>query len=233
MKLKIKNFNWLAGRLVVILNDETARKLNIAVDDRISLTNSKKIYAVVDIFPKLVKKNEIGLSNEVSEILKLKNKATVEISTSEISDATYLIRKKLSGKRLSAKEIELLVSEISHNNLTEAEIAYFVAAERLQGMSSKEIINLIKFMVKTGARLKFKNKFVADKHSIGGIAGNRTTPIVVSICAAAGLTLPKTSSRAITSAAGTADVIETISNIEFDNKELKNSIRGSWSSTST
>jgi AMP phosphorylase len=221
VKLKIKNFNWLAGRPVVILNDETAKKLNVHVDDRISLTNSKKVYAVVDIFPKLVRKNEIGLSNEVNEILKLKNRTFVEVSTSELSDATYLIRKKLSGKRLSKQEISFLVTEIVHNNLTEAEIAYFAAAEKLQGMSIKEIINLIKAMVKTGAKLKFKNKIIADKHSIGGIAGNRTTPIVVAICAAAGLTLPKTSSRAITSAAGTADVMETIANVEFDHKALK------------
>tara|TARA_Y100000310_G_scaffold48516_1_gene44965 strand:- start:1953 stop:3431 length:1479 start_codon:yes stop_codon:yes gene_type:complete len=221
VKLKVKNFNWLAGRPVVILNDETAKILNVYVDDRIALTNSKKVYAVVDIFPKLVRKNEIGLSNEVSEILKVKNKSFVEVSAAELSGATYLIRKKLSGERLSKKEIEFLVSEISHNNLTEAEIAYFAAAEKLQGMSMTETVNLIKSMVKTGATLKFKNKIVADKHSIGGIAGNRTTPIVVAICAAAGLTLPKTSSRAITSAAGTADVIETITKIEFDDKELK------------
>ncbi|MAH49435.1 hypothetical protein CMI37_26670 [Candidatus Pacearchaeota archaeon] len=221
MKLKIKNFNWLAGRPVVILNGETAKKLNVHVDDRIALTSSKKVYAVVDIFSKLVKKNEIGLSNEVSAVLKSKNKSTIEVSTSELSDATYLIRKKLSGAPLSKQEIELLISEIVHNNLTEAEIAYFAAAEKLQGMSLKETINLIKSMVKTGAKLKFKQKIIADKHCIGGIAGNRTTPIVVAICAAAGLVVPKTSSRAITSASGTADVIETIASIEFGHKELK------------
>jgi len=221
MKLKIKNFNWLAGGPVVILNDKTAKKSNIHVNDRIVLSNSKKVYAVVDIFPRLVEKNEIGLSNEVSEILKLKNKTYVEVSASESSNVTYILRKKLSGEKLSKKEIEFLVSEIVHDNLTKAEIAYFAAAAKLQGMSIKEIVNLIKSMVKTGAKLKFKNKIVADKHSIGGIAGNRTTPIIVSICAAAGLTIPKTSSRAITSAAGTADTIETIANVEFSHKELK------------
>jgi len=66
-----------------------------------------------------------------------------------------------------------------------------------------------------------KQKFVVDKHSIGGIPGNRTTPIVVAICASAGLTMPKSSSRAITSAAGTADVIETVAKIEFSIPELK------------
>jgi len=221
MKLKIKNFNWLAGRPVAILNDETAKKMNVFVDDRITITSSKKIYTVTDIFPKLVKDNEIGLSQELSKILKLKNGAMVEVSIPELSDASHIIKKKLSDKRLNKKELTLLISEIVQNNLTEAEIAFFVAAEKINGMNLEETINLTKAMVKTGARLKFKGKYIADKHCIGGISGNRTTPIVVAICAAAGLTLPKTSSRAITSASGTADVIETISNVELLLKKIK------------
>ncbi len=221
MKLKIKNFNWLAGRPVAILNDETAKKMNVFVDDRITITSSKKIYTVTDIFPKLVKDNEIGLSQELSKILKLKNGAMVEVSIPELSDASHIIKKKLSDKRLNKKELTLLISEIVQNNLTEAEIAFFVAAEKINGMNLEETINLTKAMVKTGARLKFKGKYIADKHCIGGISGNRTTPIVVAICTAAGLTLPKTSSRAITSASGTADVIETISNVELLLKKIK------------
>jgi AMP phosphorylase len=221
VKLKIKNFNWLAGRPVVVLNDKTAKKLNVFVDDRVAITNSKKVYAVVDIFPRLVKDKEIGLSHELGQILKLRNGASVEVSSSELSDASFLIKKKMNGEALNKKELAYLVSEIVHNNLTEAEIAFFTAAEKLNGMSDKETINLTKAMAKTGAKLKFREKYVADKHSIGGIAGNRTTPIVVAICAAAGLTLPKTSSRAITSASGTADVIETISNVELSLEEIK------------
>ncbi len=220
MKLKIKNFNWLAGRPVVIINDNAAKKLNVFVDDRVAISNSKKVYAVVDIFPKLVKDNEIGLSQELSKILKLKNKSIVEVSSSELSDASFLIKKKLNGEKLNKKELTYLISEIVHNNLTEAEIAFFTAAEKLNGMNDDEVTNLTRAMAKTGAKLKFKGKYIADKHCIGGIAGNRTTPIVVAICAVAGLTLPKTSSRAITSASGTADVIETISNVEISLKEI-------------
>ena len=221
MKLKVKNFNWLAGRPVVVLNDKSAKKMNVFVDDRVAISNSKKVYAVVDIFPKLVRTNQIGLSQELSKILKIKNGTTVEVSSSEISDASFLIKKKMNGETLNRKELNYLISEIVHNNLTEAEIAFFTAAQKLNGMKFEETINLTKAMVKTGAKLKFKGKYVADKHSIGGVAGNRTTPIVVAICAAVGLTLPKTSSRAITSASGTADVIETISNVELTLKKIK------------
>jgi thymidine phosphorylase len=92
-------------------------------------------------------------------------------------------------------------------------------------MSFNETIDLIEAFLESGERLSFKGKFIVDKHCIGGIPGNRTTPIVVSICAAAGLTFPKSSSKAITSAAGTADVIGAIARIEFSKKELKNIVK--------
>jgi len=225
MKLKIKNFNWLAGRPVVVLNDKTAKKLNVFVDERVVLSNHHSVHAIVDIFPKLVKVDEIGVSKEVTSILKLKNKSKVEVNVSGMVGASPIIKKKISGKELSAKELTTLIDAIVNNKITEAEIAYFAAAEKLSGMSMKETINLTKAMVKTGARLKFSGKYIADKHSIGGIAGNRTTPIVVAICAAAGLILPKTSSRAITSASGTADVIETITDVEIPLKKIKEVVK--------
>ena len=92
-------------------------------------------------------------------------------------------------------------------------------------MNFKETIFLIKAILETVNQLNFDSKFVVDKHSIGGIPGNRTTPIVVSICAAAGLIIPKSSSRAITSASGTADVIETIAKVEFSLEEVKKIVK--------
>jgi putative thymidine phosphorylase len=83
----------------------------------------------------------------------------------------------------------------------------------------KEIINMTKAIVETGKKLKLKGE-VVDKHSTGGIPG-RTTPIIVSICSSAGLLIPKTSSRAITSPAGTADAVEVICRVDFDLQEIK------------
>lgn len=220
MKLKIKNFNWYAGKPVVFLNEKTAKKMNVFVDDRIVLKKQKKIYAIVDTFSKLVKQDEIGVSHELARILKLKTGSIISVEVAETSEASFLIKKKISGKTLSEKELEIIISEIVHNNLSDSEIAFFIAAEKLRGMKFEETISLTKAMIKTGAKLKFKGKYLADKHCIGGIAGNRTTPILVAICATVGLTLPKTSSRAITSAAGTADVIETISNVELPLKKI-------------
>jgi len=77
-------------------------------------------------------------------------------------------------------------------------------------------IRLTRAMVTTGSRLDWGDQPIADKHCIGGLPGNRTTPIVVAIAAACGLTIPKTSSRAITSPAGTADTMETLTQVDLD-----------------
>lgn len=222
VKLKAKIFDWLAGRPVIVLNEKTAKKLNVNVNDRVLIAiDHKKIHAVVDIFTRLVKGSEIGLSNELNKYLRAKKGQALDVSSADIPDTARLIKQKIEGKELSQDEITDIITEITQNHLSEAEIAYFAAAQQMKGMSKKETVSLINAMVKTGKQIKFKQKLVADKHCIGGIAGNRTTPIVVSICAAAGLTFPKTSSKAITSASGTADVIETIAKIEFSAEKLK------------
>jgi putative thymidine phosphorylase len=167
MKLRSKNLNWLAGRPVVILGNETAKKLNVHVDERIAIRyKSKKIYAVVDIFPDLVKVGEIGLSNEIGAMLQNKSGEEMDIGTAEMFAGARIVRKKMAGETLSKDEIRLLVSEISNNNLTEAEIAYFVAAEKIRGLSHREIIELTEAMIKTGKKLDFGNKIVADKHCL-------------------------------------------------------------------
>ncbi len=222
MRLKGTNLEWLAGRPVVVLSEVTSKKLNVHVNDRIKLSyNKKKIYAVVDIFTSLIQHNEIGLSREISAYLGHRQGNFIEVSTPEVSEGAKIIRKKMRGETLTRREIEQIVIDITDNNLTESEIAYFVSAEKIKGMSIKEIFYLTSAMVTSGKNLKFHEKIIADKHCIGGIAGNRTTPIVVAICAAAGLKMPKSSSRAITSASGTADVVETIADVELSTKEIK------------
>jgi thymidine phosphorylase len=63
-----------------------------------------------------------------------------------------------------------------------------------------------------------------DKHCIGGLAGNRTTPIVVAIVTALGLIMPKTSSRAITSPAGTADTMAMLAPVELDLAQMRRTV---------
>ncbi len=225
MKLKVKILKLQAGRPVSILHERTADKLSVNIDDRITITNgNKKIVSVVDIATGLLQKDEVAVSEEVIEALKLKEDDVVEINIAPHPESIYLIHKKLMCTPLNQFEFEKIISDIVKNALTGPEIAYFVSAIYKCGMSVKEIEYLIRAIVSSGNVIKLRGK-VADKHSIGGVAGNRTTPIVISICAAAGLKMPKTSSRAITSAAGTADVIECLASVDFSIKEIKKIIK--------
>lgn len=133
--------------------------------------------------------------------------------------AVDTIQKKLLGKKITYKEIFNLMDEISKNRLNEVLTTYFVASSFKEGYTALELYYFTKAMVETGNRLKFKG-IVADKHSTGGVAGTRTTMIIVPIIAAAGFTIPKISSRAITTPAGTADVMEVLARVDFNTSEI-------------
>ncbi len=133
----------------------------------------------------------------------------------------FYIKKKLRGEKLDYNEIYHIVKDIVNNELTDIELTYFVASTYINELTIRETIDLTNAIINTGKVLKI-NKFpVVDKHCIGGVAGNRTTMVVVPILAATGLTVPKTSSRSITSPAGTADTMEVLCNVGFKIKQLK------------
>ncbi len=229
MELKIKLLEWSAGLPVAMLDEETAKKMGVHTKDRIFIETisgkHKKLSTIIDTIKKFIGKNEIAVSSELKDKLGLKSGQKVRVGLSPTSKSLIYIRKKLDKKKLTQKEINEIIKDIANNSLSEAEIALFVSSMYESGMDMQEVVYLIKAILKTGNQITFKNKYVVDKHSIGGIPGNRTTPIIVSICASAGLIMPKTSSRAITSAAGTADVIETIAKVEFSAKELKKIVK--------
>ena len=221
MKLKVKLLKLSAGRPVAILHKTLATKNSIHVDDRVLVRkNSRKIIAVVDLVVGMLKESEIAVSTEISQELGLKEGDLIQVSPASKPASIPIIYKKLGCKPLNYKEIREIISDIVGNALTESEIAYFISAIYRCGMSLKETKEMIQAIVSTGKTLNLNKKMIVDKHSIGGIPG-RTTPIVVSICAAAGLTMPKTSSRAITSPSGTADALEVICKVDFSIAEIK------------
>jgi AMP phosphorylase len=225
MKLKVKILKFLTGRPVCMIHEKKAQEMSLHIDNRIMVKKSnKRIISIVNTISEIIKPNEIAVSNTVIKRLRLKKGDIVDVEITEPPKSINLIKRKLEGEELNKKEINEIVQDISNNALREAEIAFFISALNSKGMSLNETKNLIQAMVKTGKHFKLRGK-VVDKHCIGGIAGNKTTPIIVSICAAAGLTMPKTSSRAITSATGTVDVIETIAKVDFSIKEIKKLIQ--------
>jgi thymidine phosphorylase len=83
------------------------------------------------------------------------------------------------------------------------------------------LLALSQAMAKARTQLKWDRPIVVDKHCIGGIPGNRTSMVVVPIVAAHGLTIPKTSSRAITSPAGTADTMEVLARVDLTVDDMR------------
>jgi AMP phosphorylase len=134
--------------------------------------------------------------------------------------ATEAIQKNLQGKPLTYKEIYAVMDQISHKRLDKTLTTYFAAAGYFKDFSKEEIFFLTKAMIETGEKLRLSG-IVADKHSIGGVPGGRTSMIVIPIVAAAGFTIPKSSSRAITTAGGTADVMEVLAPVSFTKEQIK------------
>jgi AMP phosphorylase len=230
MMLKAKKMEIETGELnIVILNSADAVKMDLFYSDRVSLKKgSKEIIATVDITssPRVVKKGQIGIFHETSRKLKIKNMDRLSVMIAPKPKSIANIRKKLTGFRLSYKEIREIVDDIIQDRLTGTEMAYFVAANFMNSLTTTEIIHMTNAMVAAGERLKIRDKrIVVDKHCIGGVAGNRTTMLVVPIIAAAGYTIPKTSSRAITSAAGTSDTVEVLCDVSFPLNEMRRIVK--------
>jgi AMP phosphorylase len=225
MRLRVKDMDIATGRvLVATLNEKDAEKLDINALDRIKVKKGRNTETVVVNIAEgkiAVPKGKIGVSEGVVDSLKLKKNDIVDIALARKPLSISHIKKKLDGQRLSKKEINQIVWDIVNNKLSGIEIAYFVSACYTHRLTLNETVMLTKAMVGHGDILKLDKYPIIDKHCIGGVPGNRTTIVLVPIIAAAGLTMPKTSSRSITSPAGTADTMEVLANVSLSIKEMK------------
>jgi AMP phosphorylase len=127
----------------------------------------------------------------------------------------------MDHQKLTQEEIFQIVQDIVRENLTEVELSAFVTTSYIYGLTADEIEWLTRAMIDTGEKIEFDTHPIMDKHSIGGVPGNKISLLVVPIVAANGLLIPKTSSRAITGAAGTADLMEVLAPVEFSTDEIK------------
>ncbi|WP_419904467.1 thymidine phosphorylase family protein [Kiloniella sp.] len=164
--------------------------------------------------------NQLGLSEQAFRRLGLEEGASVTIAPAEPPRSLDHLRKKIHGHTLDNKQIEEIIGDIASYRYSEMEIAAFLVSSA-GFMTTSEMLALTKAMSQAGNRLQWKSPIIVDKHCIGGIPGNRTSMIVVPIVAAHGLPIPKTSSRAITSPAGTADTMEVLARIDLSMHEMK------------
>ncbi|MEM3362116.1 MAG: AMP phosphorylase [Candidatus Anstonellaceae archaeon] len=228
LALKVRKIKIMAAGNIVVLNSTFAFQNGIYADYRIKLENPKKkknLIAIVDLTNEMLKAGEIGLFENVAKSLEVEDGQTIYAQLVLRPQTLSFIKEKIEGKSLSAEKIDQIIKDAVENRLSDAELASFMTACYINGMSDEEIIGLTNTIVRSGQTLKLNVKPVVDKHCIGGVAGNRTTMLIVPIVAAAGCYIPKTSSRAITSAAGTADTMEVLANVSLEIEEIEKQTR--------
>lgn len=219
---KVKPIDIYTGKNVIVLNKTEAQDHDIYWGYRTEMCAQNKCFiAVVDVSDEAVEPGEIGVFKDLAQAYSLKKGEMVEIVHMNQPESIKFIKKKLDKGILSDTEIKTVVREIMQDRLSEIETSSWITAAYINGLSDDEVISLATATVDSGERLELGKTPILDKHCIGGVAGNRTTMVMVPIIAAAGLYMPKTSSRSITSAAGTADTMEVLANVTFNIEELR------------
>lgn len=179
--------------------------------------NGKHLIATLNMVTSdILEHGEAGLSEYAMKKLGAREEDKIHIfHPSPVHSLSYM-RSKIYGNVLQSDQLHSIVDDIVADRYSDIHISSFLTACAGGRLNEQEIVHLTRAMVDSGDKLDWGKDLVVDKHCVGGLPGNRTTPIVVAIVAAHGLTMPKTSSRAITSPAGTADTMEVLTNVDLD-----------------
>ena len=184
--------------------------------------NGHSIFATLNVVDdtSIVDCDELGLSEDAFKLLNMESGSMAFVAQAEKPESMSALLRKINGERLNQEDFLSIVNDIAQHHYSKIELTAFVVATNRGDMDREEVYFLTEAMVKAGRKLNWNEPVVVDKHCIGGIPGNRTSMLVVPILAAHGLLCPKTSSRAITSPAGTADTMEVLANVELPFEKL-------------
>lgn len=183
---------------------------------RVATDNAFVIATVNFVTGDLLAPGEAGLSEAAWRRLNCGEGVSLRVSHARTLDSLSDLRAKVYGRELGDAALGEIMADIIEGRYSDIHLSSFITACAARGLNEREVIDLTRAMVAAGKRLDWSAPLIVDKHCVGGLPGNRTTPIIVAIAAACGLTMPKTSSRAITSPAGTADTMETLTPVDLD-----------------
>ena len=225
MELKAVVYDIEQGQNEIVLNEVQAKQLDLGLMDRVKLKHKgKQVNAIVDYSAGYIKPGEIVLFIEVARALGAKKGDRITIEPVKRPQSLDFIRKKLDGKMLEDEEINVIITDLMQESLSQAELAAFISGIYTRGMNTDETVALTKAIYSSGEQLEWKNRKVVSEHSIGGVAGDRVSMVIVPIIASLGLTIPKTCSRAISSAAGTADVMEVFCPVSLPASQVRKAV---------
>jgi len=188
---------------------------------RISLNDKSILATLHTINNGLLQPHEASLSEYAWELLDAKEGDEIHLFHPKPLQSLSFVRSKIYGEKLSYEKYNHIITDITKGYYSDIYISSFLTACAGGRLDYDEILDITNAMINVGERLSWPNKMVVDKHCVGGLPGNRTSLIVVPIVAYFGLTMPKTSSRAITSPAGTADTMEIFAPVDLDIKAMK------------
>jgi thymidine phosphorylase len=191
---------------------------------RVRITTDKNsIIATVNMITNgYLSHEEVGLSESAWKLLDATEGEKAYFNHAKPADSMGSVRGKVYGTPFTDNTSRHIIEDITRGAYSDIQLAAFVTACAGNRLDTQEIISLTKAMVNAGCQLDWGAEKVMDKHCVGGLPGNRTTPIVVAIVTAAGLIMPKTSSRGITSPAGTADTMETLAPVALSIADMRN-----------
>ncbi|APR03553.1 thymidine phosphorylase family protein [Thauera chlorobenzoica] len=189
--------------------------------------NGRRILATLNVVddPAIVGCGEIGLSIDAFAQMGVADGHPAMVAQAEPPSSIPALHRKIAGERLGREDFRAIVRDIAEHRYSKIELTAFVVASNQGELDREEVLFLTEAMAAVGHRLDWRERPVVDKHCIGGIPGNRTSMLVVPIVAAHGMLCPKTSSRAITSPAGTADTMEVLANVELPMEVLSDIVR--------
>jgi thymidine phosphorylase len=225
-QLEICSVNLDTGRENVVVISRRSKALRPEIFrgfSRVELRRDSKVMLATLLITDdddLVGPHEIGLSEPALRRFAEPAGSRVAVTPAAPPESLEAVRSKIRGQTLGDREITAIINDLTHYRYSDMEIAAFLIGSA-SFMTSDELLALTGAMAQAGTQLKWRQPIVVDKHCIGGIPGNRTSMIVVPIVAAHGLPIPKTSSRAITSPAGTADTMEVLARVNVGADEMK------------
>ena len=208
----------------VLFNTLDARSMGVLNGDRVQVINPKNgvsVAAFVETTSTIIQQGTIGIYRITNERMHIEEGAEIEVREAGRPLSLDYIKKKMDGGRLTKEETLTIIKDVVRDDLSSAELTAFITASYVNSLDMDEVEHLTRAMVETGEQIKFASRPIVDKHSVGGVPGNKISLLVVPIIAASGLKIPKTSSRAITGAGGTADLMEVLAFVEFSSSEVQ------------
>lgn len=222
MKLRARFVDVETGETTALLHIDDAQDMALREQDRVRIVHEgKAVTAIINTSDTVIDKGEVGLLGRAFKTIGPEPGEPIDVNPATRPESVEYIRKKMDGGELSTDEINIVVKDIATRTLSNIELSAYVTSLHINGMNIRETADLTKAMVNTGETITFDKGPIFDFHSIGGCPGNKVTLLIVPIVAAGGLLIPKTSSRAISSAAGTSDIVEVFANVDFDSASLK------------